>query len=435
MSFDYLYYRNVNPARVDNIYLDRNGSPAILNDTLFPSGSIGYAHTPIKSFVAKLDYLRQISKKVKLESGVKETWTINSSESTIESQLEGSWVALADESNNLSMKERIDAAYATTTIQFNPLTSLSVGLRYEYSHTHLNDLLKDQVVVDRTLSQLFPDIFFSKKVNDHSTLQVSFSRRISRPSYNDLASFISYNDFVSVFTGNPSLHPTITQNLKFGYVFKGSSFSVLVGRDDYPIAQAQVVTSPTKRWLYIGPQNLQYQNNLTFQADIPLKVGNWWKMNYGMVGGWRQFKIDYTVIPVQKTYFGYSMYSTQTFVLPVNFGAELSGNYVSPFYSGSVRLRGFYTVNAGIKKVFGGNGGTVQFSVEDLFRSYRLRSAFGFLTEEAFNLQSHLSFSPESRLTRIYKLSYSRSFGKKSVRERKDQSSGYQDEDSRVRKY
>src|SRR6185437_1500101 len=136
-----------------------------------------------------------------------------------------------------------------------------------------------------------------------------------------------------------------------------------------------------------------------------------------------------------KTYFGYSTYSTQTFGLPANFGAELSGRYFSHFYSGSALIRGFYTVNAGIKKVFSGNGGTVQFSVEDLFESYHIRSAFGSLTEEAFDLRSHLSFSPESRLTRIYKLSYSRSFGKRSISERKNQTNGYQDEDSRVRKY
>jgi outer membrane receptor protein involved in Fe transport len=333
------------------------------------------------------------------------------------------------------MKESIDAAYASTAIQFDPGTSLSIGLRYEYSHTHLNDLLKNQVVVDRKLSQLFPDIFFSKKVGDNSTLQVSFSSRISRPSYNDLASFISYNDFVSVFTGNPSLRPTISHNLKLGYVFKGTSFSVLAGRDDYPIAMAQVVASPTKEWLYISPQNLQYQNNLTFQADMPLKVANWWKMNDGFVGGWRQFKIDYTVIPVQKTYFGYSAYSTQTFSLPADFGTELSGRYFSPSYSGSVYLRGFYTVNVGVKKVFSGNGGTLQFSVEDLFKSLHIRSEFGSITQEAFDLNSHLSYSPESRLTRIFKLSYSRSFGKSNVRERKNQTIRYQEENSRVRQY
>lgn len=435
VGFDYLYYRNRNPTNVDNIFVNGNGYPAKVNDTLFSPGAIGNAYTPIKSFVAKLDYQWQISEKVKLESGIKEARTASSSMSTIESLIDGSWVALPDKFNNLSMKENISAAYASTSIQFNSLTSLSVGLRYEYSYTHLDDLSKHRIVVDRKLGQFFPDIFFSKKVDDKSTMQISFSKRINRPSYNDLASFISYNDFVSVFTGNPSLRPTISHNLKLGYVFKGSSFSVLAGRDDYPIALAQVITSPTKEWLYISPQNLNYQNNLTFQADVPLKAGNWWKMNYGFVGGWRQFKINYTAIPVRKTYFSYSMYSTQSFRLPANFGAELSGRYFAPFYSGSVRLRGFYTVNLGVSKVFSGNIGTIQFSVEDLFKSLHIRSGFGSITEEAFDLKSHLSYNPESRLTRIFKLSYSRSFGKSSVRERKNQTIRYQEESSRVRKY
>ncbi len=50
------------------------------------------------------------------------------------------------------------------------------------------------------------------------------------PSYNDLSSFVSYNDPMSVFTGNPLLQPSITNNLKFDYVYKRYSFSLLLSR-------------------------------------------------------------------------------------------------------------------------------------------------------------------------------------------------------------
>lgn len=65
------------------------------------------------------------------------------------------------------------------------------------------------VISDRNLSELFPNIFFSRKLNEDTELQLSYTRRISRPTYNDLASYITYNDPVSVFTGNPLLKPVL----------------------------------------------------------------------------------------------------------------------------------------------------------------------------------------------------------------------------------
>lgn len=433
-GFDYLYYKNKNPSNVENIFLDQYGNIPNLNDTIFSPQIVGFAATPIKTSVIKIDYLTQLNKRIKIELGLKGTSTLSSSVSEIQSLLDGKLISLPDRSNNITMKEGIGAAYLSTTFKFNEETNLSVGLRYEYSSTNMDDLSKAKNIVNRKLGSIFPDLFLSKKITDNSSFNVSFTKRISRPSYNDLASFISYNDFVSVFTGNPSLRPTISHNLKFGFSFRDLSLSFLLGRDNNPIAYAQVALSPSKEWLYVSPQNLKYQNNLTIQTDIPIKLKTWWQSNNGFAGGWHQFKIEYTAQPARKTYFSYSVYSTHTFKLPLRLAMELSARYFSSYFSGSVRVEDVYIVNIGIKKILKKNYGTLQLSVDDLLRSQLIKSSFGSLTEEAFSLRSHLSYNPESKLTRIYRLTYSIPLGKSNVKDRNNKEIRYQDENSRVRK-
>ena len=84
----------------------------------------------------------------------------------------------------------------------------------------------------------------------------------------------------------------------------------------YPIARYQLTQSPAGNLLYISPQNPAWQNNITFQTNLPWKVNNWWNMSYGFVGGLRQFKLDHTIQPFKKTYFGYSVNFNQAFKLP-----------------------------------------------------------------------------------------------------------------------
>ena len=338
-DMDYLYYNNNAPTDAHSSYLDEYGNPGGTNDTLFSPWQKGFANTTIQVGVAKMDYSKQLTRTLKWETGAKGTYTRDASSSGILSLVNGTWVSRSETSDDIVMKESIGAVYTSLDAQLNPSTSLVLGARYEYSHTRMVDPDKQQVVADRRLGVLFPDLFLSKKLNDHSDLYLSWTKRISRPSYNDLASFVTYASPNSVESGNPLLRPTITNNWKVGYNIHGYSFSVLLSRDDYPIAGYQLTVSPGGDLIDLSPQNLVYQNNLTFQASLPWKVSNCWNMNYGFVGGWRQFKEDYTVQPAGKTYFGYSVNFSESFKLPRNFSLELSGWYNASSYDGTKKKR------------------------------------------------------------------------------------------------
>ena len=118
---------------------------------------------------------------------------------------------------------------------------------------------------------------------------------------------------------------------------------------------------------------------------------------------------------------GYTVNFTQTFVLPKNFSAELSGLYNSISYNGNIKAIGYGSLNAGIKKELQNNKGSFQASVTDFLGNLRTHSYNGAVTREAFDIKSHVRYSAESRKFPIIRLSYSRSFGSASTKNQRKQ--------------
>ncbi|MCF6405923.1 TonB-dependent receptor [Chitinophaga filiformis] len=433
VNADYLYFKNTNPSQVNSSLTNENNKPVSSNDSLFASQQRGFANTVIQVGVLKADYSTQLSSKIKLETGIKGTYTGSNTLSRIESLIDGHWVSRTETVNEMKMKEGIAAAYASTNIEITPSVTLTAGTRFEYARTKMDDTRTGKNTVDRKLTTLFPNIFLSKKLNERSGLQFSYTKRITRPSYNDLASFVAYSDPTAIYAGNPQLKPTITNNIKVGYNYDAYSFSLLFSRDDNPIARYQLSQGAAANVLYVSPQNLVYQNNITFQATIPWKATDWWNMSYSFTGGLRQFKADYTLRPVTKTYWGYSFNFTESFTLPNNFSAELTGWYNAPLYNGTTKTSSMGTLSAGIKKELKNNAGSIQLSVSDIFTTMKFHVYYGTIAEEAFHIKNDVGIKLESGYSPIFRLSYSRPFGTGTLRSSRKEG-GAKDERDRIRK-
>ena len=424
---DYMRYSNNSPSVIQSSFTDKHGNQAgSNNDSLFSPQQRGMAGTTIDVGVIKIDYERTLSRRIKLEVGIKGTYTRSTSVSGLESIVDGEWVPRTGTNNGGVMSESIGAAYMSVETKPDSLTRLTIGGRYEYARTDLTDLR-------RRLGALFPSVFFSRRTGPKSELQLSYTKRISRPSYNDLASFVGYVDPVALFTGNPLLRPTITHNIKLGYNIGDYSFSLLASRDDHPIVGSQLTESPAGDLMFVSPQNMIYRRELTLQANVPFKVNEWWEMRYSLTGGWREFREDYTPMPVRKAYFGYTTNFSQAFRLPKRFTAELSGWYNSLSYGGTIQVGGFGALNAGVKKELKNDGGVLQLSVSDFLSIMQIRLHFGAVTKEAFATDSHVTVNTESRFFPVFKLSYSRSFGTAGKTQRKREA-GAQDEMDRIKK-
>jgi outer membrane receptor protein involved in Fe transport len=422
VNLDYFGHHSNGPTQVQSNF----------SDSLFAARQRNLSNANIQVLVAQLDYSNSFNKRLQLETGLKSTYTRSQSTSALENLVNDQWVSVsAGTSNDLATRELIAAGYAVLNWKPDSLTSLSAGARYEYSRNSTDHSLNAQYFVDRKLGKLFPDVFLRRKLNATDALQLSYTERISRPSFADLASYVSYNSPTSVFTGNPALKPTITHNFKLAYNWQDYLFSILYSRDTDPILGVQGVPGPTKGLVYLMPENADWQNNLSVQATIPVKAATWWEMNYNLTGGWHRYHISYFPELLEKSYFSYSLNFSESFKLPAGYAIELSGYYNSSSYSGNSRSNGNAIVNLGFKKELRDQNGSFQLSIADVFRANNYRGHSGLLVTDAFDTDVQISYRSESYFRSIIRLSYSRSFGSKDKKTSRDKN-GTKEEQERL---
>ncbi|PIN28087.1 outer membrane beta-barrel family protein [Prevotella intermedia] len=110
-----------------------------------------------------------------------------------------------------TIKERNNAFFFEYS-RLTPIGQLMAGLRYE----HVNSDYYDQGVYStehsRTYNQCFPSLTFATQIKKVG-LQLSYSVKTSRPSYNQLGTDVLYINRFTRQSGNPTLKPETLHNI------------------------------------------------------------------------------------------------------------------------------------------------------------------------------------------------------------------------------
>ncbi len=265
LNLDYLTYDNSNPTTYENRYFDDQ-------ETLVREVNNRISkETPIDIWVGKVDYSMNLAKKVTMETGVKGTFTNLINDIIFEEKIGEDWIIGEEFSNYADLSENILAAFTTFMIKFNDKTSLSAGLRYEHTTTLLNTE-EEEGVVDRVYGDFFPTLFFSKKINDNNLLQFSYGRRITRPTYNELAPFVLFMDPYTYTAGNANLLPTYTHSIRGDYSYKNFIFSLQYSHDNNVIFRFQPVYDPETNVMVLQTDNVDRRETVSTTITLPFHV-------------------------------------------------------------------------------------------------------------------------------------------------------------------
>jgi iron complex outermembrane recepter protein len=403
----YWTFRNNAPAVINTVYLDKMGNEMTPSQSVFTKGNRGESLSNIHIGAFKADFSTKLSEKTQLEVGIKGSFSSNANNSKVERQENGAWVLDARSQSELSGTEGILAAYTSFNFTLNPKTSLTTGGRYEY-WTRTFNTNQEQ----KSYGQFFPSLHFNHKLSNNNQFNINATRRISRPAYNDLVSNLFYNDPSSVFTGNPLLKPTISNTLKAEFVHKSLSLGLTLQHEDKPIIRYQLSSSAANDILILSPQNLDYQNSIGIHTHIPIDVFRWWKLTFGGSSSYRHYKLLHTPVMAEKAYFFHNYSINQTITLPKNIEIELTAWRNFPFFDGPNRIAGFGVLNFGMAKKLNKERGTIQLSVADVLKSFRIYTDLAVVTPVVFIQQSRVQYKDETAYNRVFKLTYSRHFGR-----------------------
>ena len=420
-NLDHLYYHQTNPSGYLNSY--SNGTGQFLYADQIRSGK----ETPINMWVSNADYTRKLGKKTDLEMGVKAALSRFTNDVSVDRLLQNAWVGDQSLTAKYKLKEQIAAAYTSLSISLSPKIDMKLGLRYEYTNSNLGSQLQ-QDLVDKQYGNLFPTFFVSRKLGEHSSVNLSYNKRITRPTFTDMAPFVIFIDPNTFFSGNAGLQPSISNSVSTSYSYKNYIFSLSYSHDDAAIASFQSRIDSTINREILVSENLDHMKNLSLTMALPLDITNWWNMQNNIIGRWQQVNGFYNDDKVRIEKKNFQVVSSHNFKLPKDWSVELIGFYQSADMFGLAIMKPFGMVNLGMQKKFSGQRNTFSFNITDLF-STGVFKAYSLIPEQ--NLNTRFSGRFEQR---TYKVSFSHQFGNDKLTGARERKTASEEEKNRVRR-
>ena len=211
-----------------------------------------------------------------MEAGLKGAVSTLQDDVGVISLLQNTWVKDTFLSGNHTLRENISAAYSSFNVKVSEKTSLKLGLRYEYTNSNLGSITEKNIV-DRHYGNLFPSFFILHTINDSNAVNFSYSRRIWRPGFSDLAPWVLFLDPKTFSTGNPGLQPAIADALNASYTLKNKMLSLSYSYTTPSITQQPKIDETTNK-LVSAAQNSKNDQWLSIDLSLPFTITKWWNM-------------------------------------------------------------------------------------------------------------------------------------------------------------
>jgi outer membrane receptor protein involved in Fe transport len=382
----------------------------------------GYAPSLTNVYVGKVDYAHPLGEKLKLETGLKSSFVNADNNLRYDTLQNNTWVKDANSSSHFKYQEQIHAGYLSLNNDFKYF-SLQVGLRAEYTNSRGHQITSDSLV-HRSYFQLFPSVFITKPMSQHHQLQLAYSRRIERPSYDDLNPFRVFRDPFLFYQGNPFLRPELTGTLQLSHSYKQKYITaVSYNRTKHVInwAPGQIDSLSTT---FSQPINLKSFVNYGISFTISADFLNWWTGTHFANFYHNAYKGEHQGKSFDNALASFSLNTQNTFKLGSGYSAELSAFYEAKSVYGISSQKAFYAVSAGFQKNMFNQKATLKLLINDIFQTVKYRR-----TSQFDNIDMKTNIFIDSRRAI---LSFSYNFGNQDIK-RRDRKAASEDEQGRVK--
>lgn len=419
IDLDLLWYKDNNPTDYHNTYSDDGGGVYVENQTR--SSKL----TPINIKVGKVDYSTGLGKNIKLETGVKGTISHFTNDVGVENLQAGGWIPDPGLTAKYDLDEEILAAYASLETPLGKGFTFKGGLRYEYTSSNLGSIEQPDIV-DRQFGELFPSLYLSKEFNDSYSINVSYSKRISRPTFNDMAPFVLFLDPYTFFSGNPALQPSIANKYGVSFRMKTIILNLEYALEDSTIAPYQSSVIPGTNRQLVFAENLIDTRTWSGTLSIPYAPMKWWNMYINLFGNYQVSRRWFEGQTFEYESGAFGFFSSQTFTISKSISAELSGFFNAGGLFGTYRVKDIGGVNVGVQKKFGDQGGTLRIGYDDVFNTLRFRAEAD-IPELNQLFKANLRFNQPT-----FKIGYSQNFGSQQVKGKRERGTGAEEEKQRI---
>jgi hypothetical protein len=255
---------------------------------------------------------------------------------------------------------------------------------------------------------------------------LTYSRRIDRPFYQDLNPFEFKMDEYTFQKGNINLRPQYTNSIGLTHTYK-YKLNITANYSHVKDIFTQLIDTTERSKAFMSKQNLATQDVASINVSYPfvyktftsfINLNSNFSQYHANFGEGRNIDINA---------FGLGLFTQNSLKLDKKklWTAELTTMYSAPtVHMGTFRSKSLWMIDAGIQKQVLKGQGTFKASVGDVFNSMRFRGTSNFAGQV-----SKFTGKPETQQVR---LNFSYRFGNKQVKAARQRATGADDENKRT---
>jgi iron complex outermembrane recepter protein len=418
INLNYVYKLNEKGAEfslnADYIAYDSDMDQSLLNTIFMPDGSfvsktnlISRLPATINIKTAKADYTLPLKHGARFEAGMKTSFINTKNVADFFDEANNILTINNDFSNNFRYNENINAAYINYSREGKKF-AIQAGLRFENTAIKGNQLgnaVRKDSSFTRDYNSFFPTLYLSYKLDsvDKHQLGFSYGRRIDRPNYQDLNPFTYPLDRFTLYSGNPFLQPTFSNNFELSHTYKNRITTTL--QFSYTKDVINETIEQSSNIFYSRPGNLGKQISYGISVNASFQPTKWWTIQCYTELMYNEFTAD--IYNQQLNNRGTLWYIGPVNIFQINksWNAELGGSYQTRVAVAQFVTIPVWNMRAGIGKKVLKDKGTIRMNLSDLFYSNQPGGDIKSLANSAASWLSYLD-------SRVLTLSFSYRFNK-----------------------
>ncbi|WP_026966460.1 outer membrane beta-barrel family protein [Algoriphagus terrigena] len=395
-SFTYLNYWERSNQLFTQSSFTPEGTPEPAEDLVQTSLNDEYEN----QYLLQMDYVKPFATKGKIETGLRTSFREMENDYLVQEEDEsGDFVTIPGLDNIFLYNENILAAYAIVGNETGKW-SYQGGLRAE--HTDVETILVETNEDNpRDYLNFFPSAHLTYNVSEENALQLSYSRRIRRPVYNDLSPYVTFSDQRNFFSGNPDLNPEYTDAFELGYIKyfdKATLFSTVYFRNT--VDKIERIRQVNEDGFSVtAPYNLTGEESVGVEFSGDYRIKDWWKLDFN--ANFFHARIDASNIgqtELRKTY-SWLFRQTSRFTFGKGWDIQVRANYDAKQKTAQGFRKGIFFMDLSASKRILEDRGTLVLNVTDIFNSRINRfisEGYNFFTEgesQMLRRQTNLTFA------------------------------------------
>jgi len=421
-DFNKGYYGLEGNGRMTNTYMAVNGL-----DTLHSYANHALTPTTIYLTTLKADYEQKLWKG-SFSGGIKVSDVLTDNHYNFYDVFAEVEVKNDEISNQFTYKERNAAAYVNYQVQLGKW-NLQAGLRAEntdYKGELNTNTAQNNEKIDNNYTKLFPSAALTYMFTDKYGINTTYSRRIDRPSYQDLNPFEFKMDEMTYMKGNPMLQPQFTNSLELSSIIMGHPVLTL-GYSHTTDVMAQILDTAGSNASYITTKNLAEQTNYSLAINVPTPIAKWWEGMISITGYMSHIQAEVrSGFDIDKEFSAYNVYVEQMFKLPKGYSVQVSGWYNSPSVQGTLAFEAQGAMDLSMQKKILKDKGEIKLRFGDILNTANWAGKNLYTP----GLEMYAYGNYESRTAT---LNFTYRFGSNEVRTSRQRRTGLEDESQRIK--